>query len=88
MCQHIHKEDEVVTLHHYAVVRLCQPKRSFWAISTAIDSVTIQLYSLYSQTAVSPMTVIWDILSFTIRFNTAVTNVKYILLIFSLVFCS
>lgn len=83
MCQHIHKKDEVVTLFP----PLCraethQAKRSFWAISTAIDSVTIQLYSLCSQTAVSPMRVIWDILTFTMRFNIAITNVKYVLLIF------
>jgi len=72
----------LLSFPHYTVVRLYLPKRSFWAISTATDSVTMQLYPLCSQTAVSPMRVIWDILAFTVRFNIAITNVKYVLLIF------
>lgn len=87
---YIRKMKRLLSFHRYAVVSLCQTKRSFWAISTVIDSVTIQLNSLCPQTAVSPMRFMWDMLTFTIKFNMAITNMKYVLIFsfFFLVFCN
>lgn len=86
----IRKMKWLLSFHHYAAVRFCQTKRSFGCISAVIDSVTIQLNSLCPQTAVSPVRVMWDILAFTIKFNIAITNMKYVLMFsfFFLVSCN